>query len=159
MREECLPVSRGKLSGKRVLVVEDEALVAMLLEDELRDAGAEIVGPAASLGHALRLIDRAAADGGLSAAVLDIDLQGTAVTPVADRLAALGVPFVFVTGYGEGRDTGGHAAAPVLPKPFDPEWLVAAVEILASPPSRGLGAARSDRAGHGPAAAPERCAA
>jgi AmiR/NasT family two-component response regulator len=98
MREECLPVSRGKLSGKRVLVVEDEALVAMLLEDELRDAGAEIVGPAASLGHALRLIDRAAADGGLSAAVLDIDLDGRHVEPVADRLAALGVPFVFATG-------------------------------------------------------------
>ena len=51
---------------------------------------------------------------------------------MADRLAALGVPFLFATGYGEGCDTGGHAAAPVLHKPFDPEQLVAAVEALAS---------------------------
>ena len=151
MRLECLPVSRGKLSGERVLVVEDEALVAMLLEDELRDAGATVLGPAACVDAAMRLIDGAAAEGGLSAAVLDIDLQGTSVTPVADRLAALGVPFLFVTGYGEGRDTGGHAAAPVLPKPFDPEWLVAAVEILASPPSRGAEAARAGRGGSRPA--------
>ena len=153
MREECLPLSQGKLSGKRVLVVEDEALVAMLLEDELRDAGAEVVGPAVSLGHALRLIDGAAADGGLSAAVLDVNLHGTAVMPVADRLSELDVPFLFVTGYGEGCDTGGHAAAPVLPKPFDAEWLVATVETLASAPGRGAGA---DRAGNGPAVAQER---
>ncbi len=54
------------------------------------------------------------------------------VAPVADKLAALGVPFLFATGYGENCDTGGHGGAPVLSKPFAPERLVAAVEALAS---------------------------
>ena len=121
---------RAKLEGRRVLVVEDEALVSMLVEDELRDAGAEVMGPAISVAHALRLVEVAAADGGISAAVLDINLQGQAVMPVADRLSALGVPFLFATGYGEGCDRGGHGAVPTLHKPFGPERLVAAVEAL-----------------------------
>jgi CheY-like chemotaxis protein len=125
------PDHRTVLRDKRILVVEDEALIAMLAEDELLEAGARVVGPAATVGEALRLIEGAAADGGLSAAVLDIKLAGDAVRPVADRLAALGVPFLFATGYGEGCDTGGHAA-PVLHKPFDPHQLVVTVEALAS---------------------------
>ena len=122
---------RPMLRDRRILVVEDEALVAMLAEDELLQAGARVVGPAASVGEALRLIETAAADGGLSAAVLDINLAGERVNPVADRLAALGVPFLFATGYGEGCDTGGHAA-PMLHKPFDSHVLVVTVETLAS---------------------------
>ncbi len=122
----------AKLKGKRVLVVEDEIFVSMLVEDELRGAGAEVVGPARSVGDALRLVEAVAADGGISAAVLDINLDGQRVEPVADRLAALGVPFLFTTGYGEGCDTGGHGTAPTLHKPFAPERLVAAVEALAS---------------------------
>jgi DNA-binding response OmpR family regulator len=125
-------VRPASLEGKRILVVEDEVLVSMLLEDELRDAGATVLGPAPSVGDALRLAEAAAADGGLSAAVLDINLEGQHVWPVADRLAALGVPFLFATGYGENCDTGGHGAAPVLHKPFDVETLVAAVATLAS---------------------------
>ena len=131
----CVESSLGraaKLKGKRVLVVEDEALVSMLVEDELRDAGAEVIGPVPTVGDALRLIEAAAADGGISAAVLDINLDGQRVEPVADRLAALGVPFLFATGYGEDFDTGAHGAAPILSKPFAPERLVAAVEALAS---------------------------
>ncbi len=126
-----LPDRRAKLKLKdeRVLVVEDEALVSMLVEDGLRDAGATVLGPATTVGDALRLVEAAAADGGLSAAVLDINLQGDTVTPVADRLAALGVPFLFATGYGEKCDTGGHRAAPVLSKPFS-------VRKCWSPPSR-----------------------
>jgi CheY-like chemotaxis protein len=126
------PGPRPALRGRRVLVVEDEALVAMLLEDGLLDAGAEVVGPAGSVAEALGLVERAARDGGLDAAVLDINLGGAAVAPVADRLAALGVPFVFATGYGEGCDRSGHAAAPVLAKPFDPDVLVGAIEGLAA---------------------------
>ena len=122
----------AKLTGKRILVVEDEPLVSMLVEDELRGAGAEVVGPVPTVSEALGLVEAAAADGGISAAVLDINLQGQAVVPVADRLAALGVPFLFATGYGEGCDTGGHGAAPTLRKPFAPEMLIAAVEALAS---------------------------
>ena len=126
-----LPHHRTTLREKRVLVVEDEALVAMLVEDGLLEAGAEVVGPAASVGEALRLIEEVASDGGLSAAVLDLNLNGEVVSAVADRLAALGVPFLFATGYGEGCDTGGHAA-PMLHKPFAPEMLVTAVEALAT---------------------------
>ncbi len=128
-----LPDRQAKLTGKRVLVAEDEPLVAMLFEDELRGAGAEVLNPVSSVGDALRLIEAAAAaDGGISAAVLGINLQGEAVAPVADRLAALGVPFLFATGYGEGCDTGGHADARVLRKPFGPRTLIDAVEALAS---------------------------
>ena len=122
----------AKLTGKRVLVVEDEPVVSVLVEDELRGAGAEVMGPVPSVSGALRLIEAAAADGGISAAVLDINLDGQRVGPVADRLAALGVPFVFATGYGENCDTGGHRAAPILSKPFALKSLVAAVAALAS---------------------------
>ncbi len=122
----------AKLTGKRVLVVEDEAVVSMLVEDELRDAGATVLGPAMCVEDALRLVEAAAADGGISAAVLDINLDGKHVASVADRLAVLGVPFLFATGYGETCDTGGHGTAPVMSKPFAPERLVAAVEALAS---------------------------
>jgi CheY-like chemotaxis protein len=122
------------LENRRVLVVEDEALIAMAVEARLRDAGAEVVGPAFTAAEALRLVEAAAAaDGGISAAVLDLKLAGgeTAI-PVADALAARGVPFLFATGYGAGRcDTGRHTAAPVLHKPYDPERLVAALEDLA----------------------------
>jgi CheY-like chemotaxis protein len=122
------------LENRRVLVVEDEALIAMAVEARLRDAGAEVVGPAFTAAEALRLVEAAAAaDGGLGAAVLDLKLAGgeTAI-PVADALAARGVPFLFATGYGAGCDTGGHTAAPVLRKPYDPERLVAALEDLAA---------------------------
>ena len=127
------PLGRpAKLTGKRVLVAEDVAVISMLVEDGLRDAGATVLGPACSLGDALRLVEGAAADGGVDAAVIDIDLQGERATPVADKLAALGVPFLFATGYGDGCDTGGHGAAPILRKPYCTGSLIAAVEALAS---------------------------
>jgi len=118
------------LQGKRVLVVEDEALILMLMEDELTGAGAEVVGPACCVKEALELIDQAAADGGLSAAVLDINLDGEMVSPVADRLAVLGVPFIFATGYAEGHNRGLHATAPTLKKPFDADTLAGVVKAL-----------------------------
>ena len=125
------PATPVPLGGRRVLVVEDEALVAMLVEDELRAAGAEVV-VAAALAEALRLVRAEAIGEGLSAAVLDIDLCGKAVLPVADALADLGVLFLFATGYAVGRELGLHAAAPVLLKPFEPQDLVATLEALMS---------------------------
>ena len=119
MRVEYSEDHRHMLQGRRVLVVEDEAIIGMLLEDELLRAGADVIGPACSVKEALELINQMAADGGLSAAVLDINLEGETVSPVADRLAALSVPFVFATGYGGGYNRGLHAAAPILVKPFD----------------------------------------
>ena len=80
------------LQGRRVLIVEDEALVAMMFEDVLLDAGAKVIGSASSVEEALLLIETAATNGGLNAAVLDINLQGAMVSPVADHLAALDMP-------------------------------------------------------------------
>lgn len=117
------------LRGLRVLVVDDEALVAMLLEDWLLDAGACVVGPARSVEDALAVI-AGAEGGGLDAAVLDARLRDCDAAPVADRLAGLAVPFVFTTGWDGAAARAAHAAAPVLLKPFYPDALVAAVARL-----------------------------
>ena len=117
------------LEDRCILVVEDEALIAMMIEDSLRAAGAEIIGPAFSVAGALQLIGAVAAEGTLDAAALDVGLEDGMVLPVADKLAALGVPFVFVTGYAEVR-LGRHAHAPVLVKPVAPEKLIAALADL-----------------------------
>lgn len=127
---------RRILRGQRVLVVEDEALVAMLVEDALLDAGAEVVGPVASVADALRATDAAMAEGGLSAVVLDCNLQGEVARPVADHLARLGVPFLVATGYAEGQVGLGHPDAPTIRKPFDPDRMADVVAMLIR--SRGL---------------------
>ena len=114
------------LSGRRVLVVEDEALVAMLVEDALLDAGAEVVGPVATVADALELLKRQLPE----AAVLDLNLAGETSTPVADELAKRGVPFVVATGYGADGLPPGHASVPVLAKPYDPSDLTAALARL-----------------------------
>lgn len=115
-----------RLSERRVLVVEDEALVAMLVEDALLDAGASVIGPAATVAEALALLERETPD----AAVLDLNLAGETSTPVADALAARGVPFVVATGYGADGLPPGHASVPVLAKPYDPDDLTAALGRL-----------------------------
>lgn len=140
LQHQVMPQRHTPLQDRRVLIVEDEALVAMLLEDSLSEAGAEIVGSAGTVFEALRIIERVAQDGELDAAVLDINLAGEPVTPVADQLAALGVPFVFATGYGTDCDMGGHAAAPVLHKPFATERLAAVLEAIVSFTPDGAGA-------------------
>ena len=119
------------LSGQRVLVVEDEALVAMLIEDSLLDAGAKVVGTANTVERALAMIEVAMSDGGLTSAVLDLNLGGQRAQPVADRLVSLGVPFVIATGYGSNCDTGGHTAAPVIHKPFSSNMLTLALAGVA----------------------------
>jgi DNA-binding response OmpR family regulator len=126
------PGRKAALSGKRILVVEDEGLVALLVQDGLADAGAEVIGPVGSVADALQLVKQAIDDGGISGAVLDLNLGGEPVFPVADALVRLGVPFLFETGYGDDCDTGGHTAAPVLHKPYGTQRLVGAVEALVS---------------------------
>lgn len=128
-----LASSKHALKGKRVLLVEDEALVAMMVEDELLDAGAHIVGTASSVAEALRMIEAAMGDGGISAAILDLNLDGEPVWLVANALDELGVPFVFETGYGTDFDIGKYVMAPVLHKPFDPQALIQAVRGLVTP--------------------------
>lgn len=102
------------LRGLRVLVVEDGMMVAMLMEDLLEEFGCKIVGPAASVDKALALIATEAIDG----AMLDLNLDGHDAYPVADELARRGLPFIFVTGYGDQELRGGYNNRPRLPKPF-----------------------------------------
>src|SRR5690349_6230290 len=87
----------GPFFGRRVLLIEDEMMVAMLLKDILADLGFTVVGSAARVEHALALIEAA---GALDAAVLDINLNGQMSYPVADALVARRVPFLLATGYG-----------------------------------------------------------
>jgi len=116
----------AKLTGRRILVVEDEALVAMLVEDALLDAGATVIGPAATVAEALALLER----GVPSAAVLDLNLAGEPSTPIADALTARGIPFVVATGYGAEGLPEGHAEVPVLAKPYDPDELTSMLQRL-----------------------------
>ena len=102
------------LKGRRVLVVEDESLVAMLLETMLEDLGCIPVGPASSVDEGLRL----AQEDGVDAALLDVNVAGTQVFPVAEALEARGVPLVFSTGYGEGGLPEHWRGRPTVQKPF-----------------------------------------
>jgi CheY-like chemotaxis protein len=107
------------LRDQRVLIVEDEALVAMELARVLTSAGAQVVGPAGSIEEALDLVARHPID----RAVLDINLGGRMVTPVARALSERAIPFIYLTGYQEpGVDDG-----PVLRKPATSELLLGAL--------------------------------
>lgn len=103
------------LRGKRILVVEDEVLVAMDIESQLESAGCAIVGPAGTVAKARDLIERHALD----AAIVDANLGGTPVDEIAAMLTQKGVPFAFATGYGRGGLPRGFQDAPLLTKPFD----------------------------------------
>jgi CheY-like chemotaxis protein len=109
-----------------VLAVEDESLVAMWLEDLLADLGCLVVGPANTIKAALTLLDQQPVD----AAVLDINIAGEKVFPVADRLTALNVPFVFATGYGVSGVQEPHAHRPVIQKPYTTRTLQRALESV-----------------------------
>jgi len=113
------------LGGARVLIVEDAVLLALELEMGLSEAGATVVGPAYELEEALALLNQP-----LDAAVLDANLNGRSVTPVAEALAARGIPFVFATGYGETGGAPGGFDAPVIRKPYDVTQVAAAVADL-----------------------------
>ena len=100
------------LNGLKVLVVEDEMLVSMLVEDMLSDLGCTVVGPAAELEEAMSLAQNAEID----LALLDVNLGGRPIFPVADTLKARGVPFAFASGYGEAGLSEDHRGAAVLQK-------------------------------------------
>jgi DNA-binding response OmpR family regulator len=107
------PIGSADLRGLRILVVEDEFLVAMELETMLQDLGAEVIGPLGRLDEAVAI----AREETLELAILDVNIGGQLVTPVADALTARAIPFVFCTGYDGARLPGRHASAPVLMKP------------------------------------------
>jgi len=112
-----------QLKDLRVLVVEDEALVALQLEDMLTELGCAVIGPASRVGQALELL------GGepVEVAVLDLNIAGELVYPVADELGNRGLPYIFVTAYGRSGLTEPYRSRPVLEKPFARRELLRAI--------------------------------
>ena len=110
----------------RILVVEDEYLIRMLLEDMLADLGYEIVGAVGTIAAASELAAQAEFD----IAILDVNVDGKEVYPVAAILAGRGLPFVFVSGYGEGSLAEPFRNRPSLQKPFQADQLKTTLEGL-----------------------------
>lgn len=142
----------GRLEGRRVLIVEDEPLVALDVEETLRGLGCEVVGPTATLGEALRLLEEEAPR--LDAAVLDVNLGGHAAFPVADALVRRGVPVLFATGYSElpggWTSEGGQGRTALLRKPVDRAALAAALRRLILNPDLDRARPAERRAGRLP---------
>ena len=130
VRPDAVSLAAGPadLTGARILIVEDAVLLAMELETGLSEAGAQVLGPAYELEEALALLDQP-----VDAAVLDANLNGLSVGPVAEILAGRGVPFVFATGYGEAGGAPNGFDAPIIRKPYDVTQVTAAVSELLRP--------------------------
>lgn len=111
----------ASLSGLRVLVVEDEMVVALVIEDCLAELGCVVAGTCGTVAQALGAV-RAL---GFDLAVLNINLHGERSCPVADALDARRIPFLFVSGYGDAAIVPGHASRKVCGKPFQIEDLAA----------------------------------
>ena len=107
------------MADTRLLVVEDEYLIRMLLEDMLADLGYEVAAAVGSIAEARQFAET----GDFTAAILDVNLDGQEIFPVADILARRGKPFVFVTGYGEGSLPANYRNRPALQKPFQADRL------------------------------------
>jgi CheY-like chemotaxis protein len=121
MREESVTdAAISALSGRCILIVEDEYLIAVDLARSLEDLGVVVLGPAGSVADALAL---AASEPLLDAAVLDVNLGSEQVFPVADALLARGIPFIFATGYDDWIVPDDYADAPRLQKPIDTRAL------------------------------------
>lgn len=115
-------------SPERILVVEDEPLIAMMLEDFLDILGKSVAGSADSVASALGVIDA----GGIDAAILDVHLRGGEKSwPVADRLAEAGIPFVLATGGSGDMIEPAHRDRPILSKPFTMDGVEKALGALA----------------------------
>ena len=106
-------------SAKRILVVEDELMIRMLLEDMLGELGYTVAAEAARIEEALE----AAKNADFDIAILDVNLNGQPISPVADALVARGMPFVFATGYGERGLPEPYRDRPTLKKPFQMDGL------------------------------------
>lgn len=120
-----METSERTLEGLRIFVAEDEFLILLDIENMLKELGCTIVGSAATVEVALKAIGQHAIDG----ALLDMNLHGRRITPVAEELAARGTPFVLCSGYGkEPRDEAVFKAAPRLTKPFNLKSLRSIME-------------------------------
>jgi CheY-like chemotaxis protein len=117
----------GKIAaGKRVLIVEDELMIRMLLEGMLTDLGHSVAAEAGGLDEAMELAKQAEFD----LAVLDVNLNGTPVTPVVEILVERGVPFIFASGYGQRGLPEAYRTAPILQKPFQADALEDAIKAV-----------------------------
>ena len=112
---------------RRVLLVEDEAMLRMLLEDMVEDLGYELAGSAGSLDEATQLV---ATIPGIEAAIIDVNLGGVASFPLADKLRARRVPFLFSTGYGADGLPERFRDVPLLGKPYRRDDIHQAIEGL-----------------------------
>jgi CheY-like chemotaxis protein len=112
----------------RVLLVEDEAIIAILMEDLLDELGCDVVATAAELDGAIAV----ARTGDFDIAFLDVNLRGVPVYPVAEVLRARAIPFAFVTGYGSTGVDAGRIEAPILQKPFQSRDLATVLRRLQS---------------------------
>lgn len=109
------------MTTPRILIIEDEHIVAQALGRALRGSGAEVVGMAATVDQALELLASTPVDG----ALLDINLRGVRAFAVADQLIDRGLPFVFTTGYSAPIIPAAYRHVAVLQKPFDPDEILA----------------------------------
>ncbi len=125
----------GPLAGRHILVVEDEYVLAHQLVRALTQEGAVIVGPAAAVAPALALI-AAPVRPAIDAAILDVNLAGERVYPVAEALLAAGIPFVFASGYDALETDPRFAAIPYLVKPLTMALLVRTLIDLLTAPGR-----------------------
>jgi CheY-like chemotaxis protein len=119
-------MSGSEIAGRRILVVEDEMLIAMVIEDAVHDSGGQVVGPAATLEKALKLVE----EEGFDAAILDVTIRGGKVYPVAELLLKRGIPFVFASGYGDWALPEELRDKPRLTKPFTAAALEEQVRSL-----------------------------
>jgi len=129
---------KHELKGVKVLVVEDEYFVAILIEEILESAGCIVMGPIPRLPEALDAVDHHDCD----VAVLDVNLAGERIDPVADALSERHVPFLFVTGYGATALPSEHAERPHIGKPFRTNELLGAVSSVVKTCHSGNGAHR-----------------
>lgn len=121
-------ITDGKLTGRRILIVEDEAMIALNLQFAVEDEGAEVVGPALTLDRALATTRE---DAAIDAAILDVDVGGKDVFPVAEMLVRRSVPFVFHTGHGSRRAlTSDYPRSLTCLKPASPAKLIDALVRL-----------------------------
>jgi CheY-like chemotaxis protein len=114
-------------ASKRILVVEDELMIRMLLDGMLTDLGHTVAGEAGRIDEALALAGKAEFD----IAILDVNLNGQPITPVVEVLIKRGLPFVFATGYGQRGVPEPYRTSPTLQKPFQTEALAHALETAA----------------------------
>ena len=121
-------VADMSFNGVRLLLVEDEALVAMMLEDMLAELGCTVAAVTSTIAQALDFIGKLAPS--LDGALLDVNIGGEKIYPVADVLTRLGVPFLFVTGYGRGALDELYPNAIVVTKPYTAASLSAGLKSL-----------------------------